>query len=66
MATTPTTPTAPDADPDEDRARFLAALEAKKHRSGHGSNSQDASGGPVKEHSGKSGGKREFRRKSGG
>ncbi len=64
MATTPPTPSAPD--PEDERAKFLAALEAKKHRTGHGGSTKDASGGPVREHSSKSGGKREFRRKSGG
>jgi hypothetical protein len=64
MSTTPTTPA--ESDPEDDRAKFMAALEAKKHRSGHGGSAKDASGGPVKEHSSKSGGKREFRRKSGG
>ena len=64
MSTTPASPSQPD--PEDERAKFLAALEAKKHRTGHGSSGMDASGGPVKEHSSKSGGKREFRRKSGG
>lgn len=52
--------------PDDDRAKFEAALEAKKHKTGHGSGTQSGSGGAAKEHANRSGGKREFRRKSGG
>jgi hypothetical protein len=52
--------------PDDDREKFKAALEAKKHKSGHGSAAQGSAGGAPKEHSSRSGGKREFRRKSGG
>ena len=49
---------------DEQRERFLAALEAKKHREGHGGIAKDA--GQAKGHTDRVGGKREFRRKSGG
>jgi len=51
--------------PDDERAKFEAALEAKKHKSGHGSGTAGGSGGSSKEHAARSGGKREFRRKSG-
>ncbi|MBK9740275.1 MAG: DUF5302 domain-containing protein [Actinobacteria bacterium] len=64
MATTPPPPHTNDED--ETRVKYEAALEAKKHKSGHGSAAPGTSGGPVKEHSSRSGGKREFRRKSGG
>lgn len=60
-ASTPATP-----EEDEARQKYLAALEAKKHKSGHGSAAPGTSGGAVKEHANRSGGKREFRRKSGG
>ena len=50
--------------PDDERAKFEAALEAKKHKTGHGSGTS-GSGGSTKEHASRSGGKREFRRKSG-
>ena len=52
--------------PDEERAKFEAALEAKKHKSGHGSGNSDSGSSAAKEHASRSGGKREFRRKSGG
>ena len=52
---------------DEQRAKFEAALEAKKHKTGHGSADHGSGGsGAVHEHSSREGGKREFRRKSGG
>jgi hypothetical protein len=52
---------------DDQRAKFEAALEAKKHKTGHGSAAQNSGGsGGVHEHSSREGGKREFRRKSGG
>ncbi len=54
------------SDADDQRAKFEAALEAKKHKPGHAGSHPDSSGGPVKDHSSRSGGKREFRRKSGG
>lgn len=50
---------------DETRAKYEAALEAKKHKSGHGSGAAGSTGGAAKEHASRSGGKREFRRKSG-
>lgn len=49
---------------DTQRERFLAALEAKKHREGHGGVAKDA--GSAKGQTDRVGGKREFRRKSGG
>jgi Family of unknown function (DUF5302) len=53
---------------DEQRAKFEAALEAKKHKTGHGSAAQNSGGGSgaAHDHSSREGGKREFRRKSGG
>ena len=56
----------PSTEADEQRAKFKAALEAKKNKPGHAGSNPDAAGGPVKESSSRSGGKREFRRKSGG
>jgi hypothetical protein len=54
-------------DADDQRAKFKAALDAKKTKSSGGSQAHEpGSGGPVKDHSSRSGGKREFRRKSGG
>jgi hypothetical protein len=61
-----TDPSKTPSEPDEQHAKFLAALEAKKHKPGHAASHPDAAGGPVKDHSSRSGGKREFRRKSGG
>jgi hypothetical protein len=58
--------TKPAPDADAQREQFLAALEAKKHKGGHAATSPEAGGGAVKDHSSRSGGKREFRRKSGG
>jgi hypothetical protein len=52
--------------PDDERAKFEAALEAKKHKSGHGSGTSGSGDSSAKEHANRSGGKREFRRKSGG
>jgi hypothetical protein len=53
---------------DDQRAKFEAALEAKKHKTGHGSAAQNSGGGSgaAHDHSSREGGKREFRRKSGG
>jgi hypothetical protein len=51
---------------DETRAKYEAALEAKKHKTGHGSESPTTGSSSSKEHANRSGGKREFRRKSGG
>jgi hypothetical protein len=56
----------PPTQDDETRAKYEAALEAKKHKSGHGSGASGSTGGYGKEHASRSGGKREFRRKSGG
>lgn len=61
MATTPPAPQ------DDQKDKFKAALEAKKNKPGGGSQAHEpGGGGPVKDHSSRSGGKREFRRKSGG
>jgi|AntAceMinimDraft_10_1070366.scaffolds.fasta_scaffold248329_1 hypothetical protein len=54
------------SDADVQRAKFKAALDAKNNKPGHTGSHPDAAGGPVKDNSGRSGGKREFRRKSGG
>jgi hypothetical protein len=57
--------TKPSSD-DETRAKYEAALEAKKSKSGHGSESHTSGSGSGKEHANRSGGKRAFRRKAGG
>ena len=59
-------PTNPPSDADAQRDQFKAALEAKKAKGGHSGHAHDAAGGPGKGHSSREGGKREFRRKSGG
>lgn len=67
--TTSSEKSASDAAPDSEdqRAKFKAALDAKKGKPGGGSHAHEpGAGGPVKDHSSRSGGKREFRRKSGG
>ena len=56
----------PPSDADEQRAKFKAALDAKNHKPGHTGSNPHATGEAVKVSSGRSGGKREFRRKSGG
>jgi len=54
-------------DSEDQRAKFKAALDAKKGKGGSGGQAHEpGAGGPVKDHSSRSGGKREFRRKSGG
>lgn len=51
---------------DEQRERFLAALEAKKHKSHQGGQSKGATNASAKDASNRAaGGKREHRRKSG-
>lgn len=60
-------PPAQTPDTDDQRAKFKAALDAKMGKPGGGSHAHEpGAGGPVKDHSSRSGGKREFRRKSGG
>lgn len=59
-----TSKTTPDAD--DQRAKFEAALEAKKAKGGHAGTSHATGGRSGKGHSTAEGGKREFRRKSGG
>jgi|TARA_B110000285_G_scaffold161290_1_gene180134 hypothetical protein len=56
----------PPSDADDQRAKFKAALDAKNHKPGHTGSHPHATGEAVKDPSGRSGGKREFRRKSGG
>jgi hypothetical protein len=51
---------------DEQREKFLAALEAKKSKAGHAGQAHEDSGAHGKDHASRSGGKREFRRKAGG
>ncbi len=51
---------------DDQRDRFKAALDAKKSKGGHAGSAHGADGGHPKGHSSREGGKREFRRKSGG
>lgn len=53
-------------DDQDPREKFKAALEAKKHKSGYGSHAHTTDEGSGKDHSSRTGGKREFRRKSGG
>jgi hypothetical protein len=60
MASTPT------PEQDDQREKFLAALDAKKKKSAEGQQHLDAGGSGSKGHTSRSGGKREFRRKSGG
>jgi hypothetical protein len=64
MATTESTPSTPD--PNDPRVRFQAALEAKRNKGAHGANAKELNNEAGKDHSNASGGKREFRRKSGG
>lgn len=59
-------PTSPEADPNDPRERYRAALEAKKNKGGHRGTEPMSTGGKAKESSGAAGGKKEFRRKSGG
>lgn len=54
------------SDADDQRAKFEAALEAKKAKGGHSGASHADGGKSGKGHSTAEGGKREFRRKSGG
>ncbi|MFZ9213181.1 MAG: DUF5302 domain-containing protein [Candidatus Nanopelagicales bacterium] len=56
----------PSADPNDPRERFKAALEAKKSKGGHRGTEPMSTSGKAKESSGAAGGKKEFRRKSGG
>ena len=56
----------PETGSEDQREKFKAALDAKKSKGGHAGTSPEAGGGAVKDHSSRSGGKREFRRKSGG
>lgn len=51
---------------DDQRAKFEAALQAKKAKGGHAGTSHADGGKSGKGHSTAEGGKREFRRKSGG
>lgn len=51
--------------PDDPKERFRQALESKKKKSGYGSESHATGNSPAHGTSGKAGGKREFRRKSG-
>ena len=58
--------TTPEADPNDPRERYKAALDAKKNKGGHRGTDPMSSSGKAKETSGAAGGKKEFRRKSGG
>ena len=51
---------------DDQRDKFKAALDAKKAKGGHAGSAHGEAGGKAKGHSTREGGKREFRRKSGG
>lgn len=50
---------------DDPKEKFRQALESKKKKSGYGSESHATGSSPAHGTSGKAGGKREFRRKSG-
>ena len=56
----------PAPDPHDPRERYKAALDAKKSKGGHRGTEPMSAGGKAKESSGAAGGKKEFRRKSGG
>ena len=58
--------TTPEPDPNDPRERYKAALDAKKNKGGHRGTDSMSSSGKAKETSGAAGGKKEFRRKSGG
>ncbi|MGI9136444.1 MAG: DUF5302 family protein [Candidatus Nanopelagicales bacterium] len=58
--------TTPAADPTDPRERYKAALDAKKSKGGHRGTEPMSTSGKAKESSGAAGGKKEFRRKSGG
>ena len=55
----------PQPDPDDAREKFRQALEAKKAKGGHRGAGAAGDAGSAKGSSQRSGGKREFRRKSG-
>lgn len=60
-------PPAQTPDPmDEQKQRMKAALEAKKGRGGYGSAGAESEKSSAKNQASRAGGKREFRRKSGG
>lgn len=65
MSTPSESTPAPESATDESKDKFLAALEAKKGKTGYGSENHATGGGSAKGKSAKAGGKREFRRKSG-
>ena len=56
----------PAADANDPRERYKAALEAKKSKGGHRGTEPMTTSGKAKESSAAAGGKKEFRRKSGG
>lgn len=64
MAPSPESPETPSDD--DFREKYKAALEAKKNKSGHGSAAPTSTGSSGSGQANRSGGKREFRRKSGG
>ena len=51
---------------DDQKDKFKAALEAKKAKGGHSGTSHTDGGTGGHDHASREGGKREFRRKSGG
>ena len=68
MATTDSPSTSPDPstpDPNDPRERFRLALEAKNSKGGYGAGSGDSGTQSGQDQSNRTGGKREFRRKSG-
>lgn len=68
MATNDSPSTGPNPstpDPNDPRERFRLALEAKNSKGGFGAASGDSGSQSSKDQSNRTGGKREFRRKSG-
>ena len=58
--------TTPAEDPNDPKERFKAALDAKKNKGGHRGTEPMTGSSKAKESSSAAGGKKEFRRKSGG
>jgi hypothetical protein len=58
-------PKNPESESEDQKDRFRAALDAKNSQGGHAGQVHADGGATGKDHSSRSGGKREFRRKSG-
>lgn len=65
MTTTGEAPSDKQPDPEDPKEKFRQALEAKKAKGGHRGGDSSGESGGAKGSSQRSGGKREFRRKSG-